>query len=81
MVVILNLFEYFSRIDSVKNILSKDKYRIAGSCDNYNLMLIATDFYLGDKSLFVVLPNIYQAQKYYDALASFMNEEDVLWNF
>ena len=75
----MNLFEYFSRIDSVKNILSKDKYRIAGSCDNYNLMLIATDFYLGDKSLFVVLPNIYQAQKYYDALASFMNEEDVLF--
>lgn len=75
----MNIFDYFSSIDSVREILLKDKYKISGSCDEYNLMLIATDFYKNDKTIFVILPNLYIAQKYYDALASFIPEEDVLF--
>ncbi len=75
----MNIYDYFYTMDSVKEILSKNKFKIAGSCDEYNLMLIATDFYKSDKSIFVVLPNLYSAQKYYDALANYILEEDVLF--
>ena len=75
----MNLYEYFSKLDSVSNILNKDKIRLADSCDEYNQMLIASDFYTSNKSIFVCLPNLYQAQKYYDSLVGFMNEEDVLF--
>lgn len=75
----MNIFDYFYNIESVGTILNKNKYKIANTCDDYNVMLIATDFYKGDKSIFVVLPNLYNAQKYYDSLANYVNEEDVLF--
>lgn len=75
----MNIYEYFYTLDSVKRILDTEKIKIAASCDEYNLMLIATDFYLKDKSVFVVLPNLYTAQRYYDALAGYVREEDVLF--
>lgn len=75
----MNIFDYFYNIESVGTILNKNKYKIANTCDDYNVMLVATDFYKGDKSIFVVLPNLYNAQKYYDSLANYVNEEDVLF--
>jgi len=75
----LSLYKYFYKLDSVNKILSDDKIKLAGSCDEYNIMLITTDFYMNDKSIFVVLPNLYQAQKYYDYLANYANEDDVLF--
>lgn len=75
----MDLFDYFYNIESVNTILNKNKYKISGTCDEYNVMLLATDFYKGNKSIFVVLPNLYNAQKYYDSLASYVNEDDVLF--
>ncbi len=75
----MNLFEYFYNIDSVSKVLSSKKLKIGQSCDEYNQMLVATDFYVNHKSIFVVLPNLHTAQKYYDSLSSFVNEEDVLF--
>lgn len=75
----MDIFEYFDNLDSVKRILDTERIKISASCDEYNLMLIASDFYRRDKSIFVVLPNLYTAQKYYDALAGYVKEEDVLF--
>lgn len=75
----MNIYEYFYHLESVKKILNQDKIKIGNTCDEYNLMLIASDFFKNDNSIFVVLPNLYTAQRYYDALAGYVPEEDVLF--
>ncbi|MGM9970120.1 MAG: transcription-repair coupling factor [Anaeroplasma sp.] len=75
----MNLFEYFYDLASVKKIINSDKIKLSDSCDSYNQMLIATDFLFNNKSLVIVLPNIYLAQKYYDELSNIVNENDVLF--
>ena len=75
----MNLYEYFLKNSKIKDILSMDKVSIGKSSDGFNQMLIALDFYSGNTSIFVVLPNIYTAQLYYDSLISFVNEDDVLF--
>ena len=42
-------------------------------------MFLALDFYANDKSLFVILPDLYEAQKYYDELINIVDENDVLF--
>jgi transcription-repair coupling factor (superfamily II helicase) len=60
-------------------VINSDNIRIGEVCDEFNIALIVSDFYRGNKSLFVVLPNLYQAQKYYDALSNYIDESDVLF--
>lgn len=73
------ILDYFYKLDSVKKILSSNQIKLGSACDGFNIMLIAEDFYKSNKTIFVCLPTLYQAQKYYDQLASFINEEDVLF--
>lgn len=75
----MNLLEYFSNLKTVREIRESSKISLGQSTDEFNIMLIASDFYNGDKSLFVVLPNLYEAQKYYDQLTASFNEEDILF--
>ena len=75
----MNILDHFSLLISTQDILSKDKVKLRGACDGYNQMLIMSDFYHGDKSIFVVCPNIYTAQQYYDNLIKYVNEDDVLF--
>ena len=75
----MNLFEYFSKRKNVNNIINSNKIRIGNSTDNYNLMLVASDFYAGDKSIIIVLPNLFLAQRYYDSLTEYLNNDDVLF--
>ena len=75
----MNLYSFLYNHHSFKKIISADKLKISQTNDEFNMMLVATDFYCNDKSIFVVLPNLYQAQKYYDAISSFVDEDDVLF--
>ncbi|MBR6071608.1 MAG: transcription-repair coupling factor [Acholeplasmatales bacterium] len=75
----MNLFEYFSKRKNVNSIINSNKVRIGNSTDNYNLMLVASDFYAGDKSIVIVLPNLFLAQRYYDSLTEYLNNDDVLF--
>ncbi len=75
----MNILNHFSLLETTQDILSKDKIKVRGASDGYNQMLILSDFYSGDKSIFVVLPNIYLAQQYYDNLIKYVNEDDVLF--
>ncbi|MBE0700204.1 MAG: transcription-repair coupling factor [Acholeplasmataceae bacterium] len=49
------------------------------SNDTYNAHLMAFDFEKNKKTVFVVLPNLYEAQKYYDILSQLVDSEEVLF--
>ncbi len=53
--------------------------RLAKSNDNFNIYLIASDFLKNQRSIFVVLPSLYLAQKYYDSLMNLVDGDDVLF--
>lgn len=42
-------------------------------------MLMATDFNTNHENIIIVLPNLYEAQKYYDALSQMLGSDDVLF--
>lgn len=44
----------------------------------FNLLMIKNSFVSKNKTVFVVLPNLFEAQKYYDLLSSYLGEESVL---
>ncbi len=63
----------------MKKYIGSSRIKLGNSCDEFNMMLIACDFYSKDASIFVVLPNLFLAQKYYEGLLGFIEEEDVLF--
>ena len=75
----MDIFEYFSKRKNVNTIIKSDRISIGNSTDNYNMMLIASDFYANDKNIIIVLPNLFLAQKYYDMLSNIINNDDVLF--
>ena len=50
-----------------------------GSTEAYNCYMVAMDFMKNQKTVFVVTPNLYEAQKYYDRLSQIVDREDVLF--
>ncbi len=75
----MDFYKYFSERKNVNRILNSERISIGNSVDGYNLMLIASDFYASDKNIIIVLPNLFLAQRYYDLLSSYINDEDVLF--
>ena len=73
----MNYFEYFYKLN--QKIINSPNIKLGNTCDEFNIHLIASDFIMGSKTLFVVLPTLTLAQKYYDSLASILPEEDVLF--
>ena len=73
----MNYFEYFYKLN--QKIINSPNVKLGNTCDEFNIHLIASDFLMGSKTLFVVLPTLTLAQKYYDSLASILPEEDVLF--
>ncbi len=73
------LTDYLLRETQLKNIINKDNITLSNSNDNYNIMMIASDFLQDKKSLFIVLPNLFLAQKYYDELINILPEDDILF--
>lgn len=62
----------------INKILKLNNTHYQKSNDYFNAHLINSDFKNGDKTIFVILPNLYEAQKYYDYLNQF-NEDNVLF--
>lgn len=73
------IYEYLGENKLIRELLSQEKVSYGNGNDDFNQLLIATDFILNDKTIFVVCPNIALSQKYYDSLLRFVNEEDVLF--
>lgn len=74
-----SLYKYLSQTKIIDEILKKDKVSIGQTNDDFNQLLITLDFVLNDNTIFVVCPNIASAQKYYDSLLKYINEDDVLF--
>ncbi|MDE5545930.1 MAG: transcription-repair coupling factor [Anaeroplasmataceae bacterium] len=75
----MDIYPLLLKSPNIKEYFNKSKVRLGGTCDDFNMMMIACDFYRGISSIFVVLPSLYLAQKYYDGLIGFVKEEDVLF--
>ena len=75
----MDIYPFLLKSPTIQNIFKKSRVRLGGTCDDFNMMLVACDFYRGSSSIFVVLPTLYLAQKYYDGLLGFVEEEDVLF--
>ncbi len=52
---------------------------LKSSNDVFNSYLVALDFLIQKKTVFIVLPNLYEAQKTYDTLSQILDSEDVLF--
>ena len=64
----MNIYEYLQSNKYVDKIIKSDKLIIGKTSDGFNQAAIISDFYSSNKSIFVVLPNLFIAQKYYDSL-------------
>ena len=72
------LYENFKPTSKL-NLIISDKYeRINSSTFDFNITIIASDYKKNNRTSFVVLPNLIDAQKYYDSLYNIL-EEDVLF--
>ncbi len=52
---------------------------LKASQESYNAYLIVNDFLTRKHTIFVVVANLYEAQKYYDVIGQLMNPDDVLF--
>lgn len=57
----------------------KNSYNMANITENAAIFLIASDYQINHKNIFVVLDTLYEAQKYYDKLINMLSEDDVLF--
>ena len=75
----MDLFKYLSRLKEFSPINS-NKLNIKQTPQGYNELLITTDFYNGNNTIFVITPTLYLAQKYYDDISNIApNPDDVLF--
>jgi len=59
--------------------LTSKKMFFKSSNDTYNAYLIASDFIKNQETIFIVTPNLFEAQKYYDTMTQIVDTEDVLF--
>ena len=67
-------------INKICNLIDKipQKY-FCGSTKQYNILQIIKNYTVCETSVFVVLPNLYEAQKYYDSLVNIMGVDKCLF--
>ena len=73
-------YRYFQKLNPHPTIIKTyDHLTLSQTNDAYNMTLIASDFLANDDTIFVVLPNLYLAQVYYDGLSLLLEQSDVLF--
>ncbi len=72
-------YTYLANLDLIRDVLNDSKIKIGKTNDNLNELLLVLDFLEHDKTIFVVLPTISEASKYYDDLQKYLNQDDVLF--
>ncbi len=75
------MISYLSHFPQMKEIISKTSNHVffKSSNDAFNAYLAAAHFLESKETIFVVTPNLYEAQKYYDLLSQLIDSEDVLF--
>lgn len=69
------LYNYYKNSEVIK--ASKGDFKHTNA--SYIQLMTAIRFVQSDKHLFIVLPNLYEAQKYYDAISLILGDEKVLF--
>lgn len=64
---------------NILNLSKINNKHFKNSNDYYNIHLIKEDFLKGNSSIFVILPNLSLAEKYYDNLNMIIKEDNVLF--
>ena len=72
-------YTYLANLDLIRDVLNDKGIKIGNTNDNLNELLLVLDFLEHDNTLFVVLPTISEASKYYDDLQKYLNQDDVLF--
>ena len=73
------IVDFLLRNNSITSLLYKTNIRISESNESFNIYEIASDYLKNNRMIFVVLPTLFDAQKYYDLLINIVNEDDVLF--
>jgi transcription-repair coupling factor (superfamily II helicase) len=75
------MLDYIKNHTKIKELIQKTSQTVffKSSNDTYNAYLIAIDYLEGNDNVFVVTPNLYEAQKYYDTLSQLVDTEQVLF--
>ena len=73
------ILDYLSRNFKFADVLNDKVTRISNSNQNFNIYQIASDYLKNNRMIFVVLPTLFDAQNYYDALINLVCEDDVLF--
>ena len=62
------IVDFLLRNNSITSLLYKTNIRISESNESFNIYEIASDYLKNNRMIFVVLPTLFDAQKYYDLL-------------
>ena len=73
------ILDYLSRNFKFADVLNDKVTRISNSNQNFNIYQIASDYLKNNRMIFVVLPTLFDAQKYYDSLINLLDEDNVLF--
>ena len=63
----------------ITKLTKKEGFHLSNVTSNFSLFLIASKFQTDNKTIFVVLDTLYEAQKCYDKLINMLNPDDVLF--
>lgn len=66
-------------LENIDKLTKNDGFILSNVTNNFNIFLIASKFQKENKTIFVVLDTLYNAQQYYDKLINMLNTDDVLF--
>ena len=66
-------------LDNINKLTKNDGFTLSNVTTNFNIFLIASKFQKENKTIFVVLDTLYEAQQYYDKLINMLSTEEVLF--
>ena len=66
---------YLLNSPKIKRVINDEVSRINNSSFNLNIAILESDFENRNRTLFVILPTLSEASKYYDALSSDLNDK------
>lgn len=73
------ILDFLSQMPTFKRIANDECLRVSKTSQNFNIYEIASDYLVNNRMIFVVLPLLFEAQAYYDALLNLLNEDAVLF--
>ena len=73
------IIDYLSKNEYINDILFKDKVNIKSGSTDFMIVEAIADYKINNKTVFLILPNLYEAQKAYDKINNILSDEEVLF--